>query len=120
MGRGGARYVYWLFIVSGSVLLVGRDHAFELLKIVFCIGLPIATIWACWRCFRLLFDWVATIYVDAEVALSKFVIKRTGVRNWLKIAASLVAVTVASFLYFAGLIALNAPSWVQKLLLATP
>jgi len=119
MGRGGARYVYWLFIVSGSVLLVGRDHIFELLKIVFCIGLPIATIWACWRCFRLLFDWVATIYVDAEVALSKFVIKRTGVRNWLKIAASLVAVTVASFLYFAGLIALNAPSWVQKLLLAT-
>ena len=120
MGRGGARYVYWLFIVSGSVLLVGRDHAFELLKIVFCIGLPIAAIWACWRFFRLLFDWVATIYVDAEVALSKFAISPTGVRNWLKIAASLVAVTVASFLYFAGLIALNAPSAVQKLLLATP
>ena len=70
--------------------------------------------------FRLLFDWVATIYVDAEVALSKLVIKHTGLRNWLKIAASLVAVTVASFLYFAGLIALNAPSAVQKLLLATP
>ena len=120
MGRGGARYVYWLFIVSGSVLLVGRDLAFELLKIVFCIGLPIAAIWACWRFFRLLFDWVATIYVDAEVALSKFVIKHTGLRNWLRIAASLVAVTVASFLYFAGLIALNAPSAVQKLLLATP
>ena len=120
MGRGGARYVYWLFIVIGSVLLVGRDLAFELLKIVFCIGLPIAAIWACWRFFRLLFDWVATIYVDAEVALSKFVIKHTGLRNWLRIAASLVAVTVASFLYFAGLIALNAPSGVQKLLLATP
>ena len=120
MGRGGARYVYWLFIVIGSVLLVGRDLAFELLKIVFCIGLPIAAIWACWRFFRLLFDWVATIYVDAEVALSKLVIKHTGLRNWLKIAASLVAVTVASFLYFAGLIALNAPSAVQKLLLATP
>src|SRR5262245_3616930 len=101
MGRGGARYVYWLFIVSGSVLLVGRDLAFELLKIVFCIGLPMAVIWAFWRCFRLLFDWVATIHVDAEVALSKFVIRHTGVRNWL-IAASLVAVTVASFLYFAG------------------
>jgi hypothetical protein len=42
MGQGGARYVYWLFIVIGSVLLVGRDIAFELLKIVFCIGLPIA------------------------------------------------------------------------------
>jgi hypothetical protein len=119
MGRGGARCVYWLFVI-GSVLLVGRDLAFELLKIVFCIGLPIAAIWACWRFFRLLFDWVATIYVDAEVALSKLVIKHTGLRNWLKIAASLVAVTVASFLYFAGLISLNAPSAVQKLLLATP
>ena len=81
MGRGGARYVYWLFIVIGSVLLVGRDLAFELLKIVFCIGLPIAAIWACWRFFRLLFDWVATIYVDAEVALSKLVIKHTGLRK---------------------------------------
>jgi len=120
MGRGGARSVYWLFIVIGSFLLGGRDLAFELLNIVFCIVLPIAAIWACWRFFRLLFDWVATIYVDAEVALSKLVIKHTGLRNWLKIAASLVAVTVASFLYFAGLIALNAPSAVQKLLLATP
>jgi hypothetical protein len=119
MGRGGARYVYWLFIVFGSVLLLGRDHAVEMLKIVFCIGLPIAFIWACCRFFRLLFDWVATIYVDAEVALSKFVIKHTEPRR-LKIAAGLVAVTVASFLYFAGLIAFNAPSGVQKLLLATP
>src|SRR5262245_21352094 len=119
MGRGGARYVYWLVIVSGGVGLVGRALAVEPLRIALGRGLAMAGLWAFWRCFRLLFDWVATIYVDAEVALSKFVIRHTGVRNWL-IAASLVAVTVASFLYFAGLIALNAPSAVQKLLLATP
>lgn len=117
MGRGGARYVYWLFIVIGSVLFLGRDHAFEMLKIAFCIGLPIAVVWVCCRFFRLLFEWVATMYVDAEVALSKFVIKHP---SWLKIAACLAAVTVVSFLYFAGLIALNAPSGVQNPLLATP
>jgi hypothetical protein len=120
MGRGGARYVYWLLIVIGSVLLLGRGQELEMLKIVFCIGLPIAVVWICCRFFRLLFEWVASMYVDVEVALSKFVIKHPGLRSWLKIAASLAVVTVASFLYFAGLIALNAPSGVQNPLLATP
>jgi hypothetical protein len=120
MGRGRARYVYWLFIVFGIVLLLGRNHALETLKIGFCIGLPIAVIWASWRVFRLLFDWVATMYVGAGVALSKVAIKPTGLRSWLKIAVSIATVTVASFLYFAGFIALNAPPAVQNPILATP
>lgn len=118
MGRG-ISCVYWILIVLGSILLFARDQEFEALKIVFCVGLPIAVVWGCWTIFRLLFGKAASMFADARVALSNLVTQYPRLPNRLKIAAGLAAVMVASFFYFAGLVDLNS-SGLQNSLLATP
>ena len=43
MGWKFARCGYWLVIVVGSLLLFGREQEFHILKIIFGVGLPIAS-----------------------------------------------------------------------------
>jgi hypothetical protein len=62
----------------------------------------------------------ASTFAKAQVALAKVVITYPGWRSRLRVAVCLAAVTVVSFLYFAGLIDLKSVQEVQAALLATP
>ena len=103
MGWKLARCGYWLVIVVGSLLLFGREQEFHFLKIIFGVGLPIAFIWVCCSCFRLLLKGAASRFAEAQVALAKVAITYPGWRRRLKVAGCLAWVTVVSFLYFRGL-----------------
>lgn len=70
MGRQVARCSYWLLIVLGSVLLFAREQEFHILKIVVCVSLPVALIWACCSFFRLMLKRAAATFAEAQVALS--------------------------------------------------
>jgi hypothetical protein len=56
----------------------------------------------------------------AQVGLAKVAVTYPGWGSRLKVAGCLAAVTVASFLYFAGLIDLQSVQGFQTALLATP
>jgi hypothetical protein len=120
MGWKVARCGYWLIIVLGTVLLFGREQEFHILKIIFGVGLPVAFIWACCSSFRLMLKGAASRFAKAQVALAKVVITYPGWRSRLTVAGCLAAVTVVSFLYFAGLLDLNSVQGFQAALLATP
>ena len=118
MGWKVARYGYWLVIVVGSLLLFGHEQEFHILKIVFGIGLPVVFIWVCCSSFRLMLKGAASTFAEAQVGLAKFAITSGG--NRLKVAGCLAAVTVVSFLYFAGLVDLKSVQGFQTALLAIP
>jgi hypothetical protein len=120
MGWKLARGGYWLVIVVGTVLLFGREQEFHILKIVFGVGLPVAFIWACVSSFRLMLKGAASSFAEAQVGLAKVAITYPGWGSRLKVAGCLAAVTVVSFLYFAGLIDLKSVQGFQTALLATP
>jgi hypothetical protein len=120
MGWKIARWGYWLVILIGAVLLFGREQEFHILKIIFGVGLPVAFIWVCCSSFRLLLNRAASTFAKAQVALAKVAITYPGWRRPLKFAGCLAAVTVVSFLYFAGLIDLKSVQGLQTALLATP
>jgi len=118
MGRG-LRCVYWLLIALGSILIFAREQELEALKTVFWVGLPLAAIWGCWTISRLLLAGAGSMFANARIILSA-VIEYPNLPNRLKIAAGLAAVMVASFLYFAGILAWDSPSGLQNSYLATP
>ena len=120
MGWKLARCGYWLVIAAGTVLLFGREQEFHILKIIFGIGLPIAFIWACCNPFRPTLKGAASTCAEAQVALAKVAITYPGWRSRLKVAGCLAAVTVVSFLYFAGLVDLKSVQGFQTALLAIP
>ena len=120
MGWKLARCGYWLVIVVGTVLLFGREQEFHILKIIFGVGLPVAFIWVCCSSFRLMLKGAASTFAKAQVALAKVAITYPGWGSRLKVAGCLAAVTVVSFLYFAGLIDLKSVQGFQTALLATP
>ena len=111
---------YWLVIMLGTVLLFGREQEFHILKIIFGVGLPVAFIWVCCSSFRLLLKGAASTFAKARAALGKVAITYPGWRKPLKFAGCLAAVTVVSFVYFAGLIDLKSVQGFQAALLATP
>ena len=120
MGWKLARCGYWLVIVLGTVLLFGREQEFHILKIVFGVGLPVAFIWVCYSSLRQLLKGAASRFAEAQVALAKVAITHPGWGSRLKVAGCLAAVTVVSFLYFAGLLDLKSVQGFQTALLATP
>ena len=69
---------------------------------------------------RLLLKGAASTFAKAQIALAKVAITYSGWRRPLKVAGCLAAVTVVSFLYFAGLIDLKSVQGFQTALLATP
>ena len=90
----------------GGLLLFGREQEFHILKIIFAVRPPVAFIWVCCSSFRLMLKAVASRFAKAQGALAKGAI-HTWWRSRLKVAGCLAAVTVVSFLYFAGLIDLK-------------
>ena len=62
----------------------------------------------------------ASTFAEAQVGLAKVAITYPGWPSRLKVAGCLAAVTVVSFLYFAGLIDLKSVQGFQTALLATP
>ena len=120
MGWQIARYSYWLLLVVGTILLFGREQEFLLLKIIFGVGLPVAFIWVCCSSFRLMLKGAASTFADAQVGLAKIAITCPGWGSRLKVAGCLAAVTVVSFLYFAGLLDLKSVQGLQTALLAAP
>ena len=120
MGWQIARYSYWLLIVVGTILLFGREQEFHILKIIFGVGLPVAFIWVCCSSFRLMLMGAASTFAEAQTALAKIAITYPGWRSRLRVAGCLAAVTVVSFLYFAGLLDLKSVQGFQSALLATP
>jgi hypothetical protein len=120
MGWKVARCGYWLVIAVGSLLLFGREQEFHILKIIVGIGLPIAFIWASCSSFRLMLMGAAETFAAAQAGLAKVAITYPGWGSRLKVAGCLAAVTVVSFLYFAGLIDLKSVQGFQTALLATP
>jgi hypothetical protein len=120
MGWKVARCGYWLVIGVGTVLLFGREQEFHLLKIIFGVGLPVAFLWVCCSSFRLMLKKAASTFAKAQLALAKVAITYPGWGSRLKVAGCLTAVTVVSFLYFAGLIDLKSVQGLQTALLATP
>ena len=119
MGWKLARGGYWLVIVLGTVLLFGREQEFHILKIIFGVGFPVAFIWVCCSSFRLMLKGAASTFAKAQVRLAKVAITYPGWPSRLKVAGFLAAVTVVSFLYFAGLIDLKSVHGFQTALLAT-
>ena len=115
-----ARCGYWLVIAVGTVLLFGREQEFHILKILFGVGLPVAFIWVCCSSFRLMLMGAAARFAEAQVGLARVAITYPGSGSWLKVAGCLAAVTVVSFLYFAGLIDLKSVEGFQTALLAAP
>jgi hypothetical protein len=101
-------------------LLFAHEQEFLLLKILFCVGLPVTLVWLCYGSLLLMLKGTVSMFVKAQVALSNVAIEYPGWRGQLKIAGCLVAATVASFLYFAGLIDLKSVQGLQDALLATP
>jgi hypothetical protein len=120
MGWKVARCGYWLVIVVSGLLLFGREPEFHILKIIFGVGLPVAFIWVCCSSLRLMLKGAASTFAKAQVALAKVAITSPGWRSRLKVAGCLAAVTVVSFLYFAGLVDLKSMQGFQTALLATP
>ena len=120
MGWKLARCGYWIVIVLGTVLLFRREQEFHLLKIIFGVGLPVAFIWVCCSSFRLMLKGAASRFAEAQAGLAKVAITYPGWRRRLKVAGCLAAVTVVSFLYFAGLVDLKSVQGFQTALLATP
>ena len=120
MGWKLARCGYWLVIVVGSLLLFGREQEFHLLKIIFGVGLPVAFMWLCCSSLRLMLKGAAATFAEAQVGLAKVAIAYPRWQSRLTVAGCLAAVTVVSFLYFAGLIDLNSVQGFQTALLATP
>ena len=120
MGWKVARCGYWLVIAGGTVLLFGRQQEFHILKIVFGVGLPVAFIWVCCSSFRLLLKGASSTFAEAQVVLAKVAITYPGWQRRLKVAGCLAAVTVVSFLYFAGMVDLKSVQGLQTALLATP
>ena len=120
MGWKVARCGYWLVIVLGTVLLFDGEQEFHILKILFGVGLPVAFIWVCCSSFRLMLKGAASTFAKAQGALAKAAITYPGWRRPLKVAGCLAAVTVVSFVYFAGLIDLKSVQGFQTALLATP
>ena len=103
-----------------AVLLFGREQEFHILKIIFGVGLPVAFIWVCCSSFRLMLVGAASTFAEAQVRLANVAITFPGWGSRLKVAGCLAAVTVVSFLYFAGLIDLKSVQGFQTALLATP
>ena len=62
----------------------------------------------------------ASTFAEAQAGLAKLAISYPGWRSRLIVAGCLAAVTVVSFLYFAGLIDLKSVQGFQTALLATP
>ena len=120
MGWKVARYGYWLVIAVGSLLLFSHEQEFHILKIILGVGLPVALIWVCCTSFRLMLKGAAATFAEAQVGLAKFPIAYPGWASRLKVAGCVAAVTVVSFLYFAGLIDLKSVQGFQTALLATP
>ena len=120
MGWKVARCGYWLVIVVGTVLLFGRQQEFHILKIIFGVGLPVAFVWVCYSSFRLMLKGAASTFAEAQVALAHVAITYPGWQKRLKVAGCLAAMTVVSFLYFAGLVDLKSVQGFQAALLATP
>jgi hypothetical protein len=120
MGWKVARCGYWLVIAVGSLLLFGREQEFHILRIILGVGLPVAFIWVCCSSFRLLLKGAASRFAKAQGALAKVAITYPGWESRLKVAGCLAAVTVVSFLYFAGLIDPKSVQGLQSALLATP
>ena len=118
MGRG-LTCAYWLLIAVGSTLIFARKLELEALKTIFLVGLPLAAIWGCWAISRLLVGGAGSMFADARVTFSA-VIEHPNLPNWIKIAAGLAVVMVASFLYFAGMVDWNSSSGLQDSYLATP
>jgi hypothetical protein len=118
MGWKVARCGYWLVIAVGSLLLFGREQEFHILKIIFGVGLPVAFVWVCFSSLQLLLKGAASTFAKAQVALAKVANTYPGWRSRLKVAGCLAAVTVVSFLYFAG--SLESVQGLQTALLATP
>jgi hypothetical protein len=106
--------------VVGTVLLFGLEQEFHILKIIVGVGLPVAFIWACFSSFRLMLKGAASRFAKAKAALAQVATTCPGWRRPLKVAGCLVAVTVVSFLYFAGLIDLKSAQGLQSALLAAP
>ena len=69
---------------------------------------------------RLLLKGAASTFAKAQIALAKVANTYPGWRSRLKIAGCLAAVTVVSFLYFAGSLDLRSVQGLQTALLATP
>ena len=120
MGWKVARCGYWLVIAVGSLLLFAHEQEFHILKIIFGVGFPVAFIWVCCSSIRLLLKGAASRFARTQVALAKVAITYPGWQRRLKVAGCLAAVTVVSFLYFAGLIDLNSVQGFQTALLAAP
>jgi hypothetical protein len=120
MGWKVARCGYWLVIVVGAVLLFGHEQEFHILKIIFGVSLPVAFVWVCFSSFRLLLKGTASTFAEAQAGLAKVAITYPGWGSRLKVAGCLAAVTVVSFLYFAGLIDLKSVQGLQTALLAAP
>jgi hypothetical protein len=120
MGWKVARCGYWLVVAGGTVLLFGRQQEFHILKIVFGVGLPVAFIWVCCSSFWRMLMGAASRFAKAQVALANVAITYPGWRSRLKVGGCLAAVTVVSFLYFAGLIDLKSVQGFQTALLAIP
>ena len=118
MGWKVARCGYWLVIVGGTVLLFGRQQEFHILKIIFGVGLPVAFLWVCCSSFRLMLMGAAATFAEAQAGLAKVAIRYPGWGSRLKVAGCLAAVTVVSFLYFAGLIDLKSVQGFQTAILA--
>jgi hypothetical protein len=115
-----ARSGYWLLVTAGGLLLFGHQQEFRILVIVICLGLPVALIWVCCHSFRLMFKRAASLLAEAKLALSNIAVKYPAISRRVKVAGVLAAVTVVSFLYFAGLIDLKSVQGLQTALLATP
>ena len=120
MGWKVARCGYWLVIAVGSLLLFAHEQEFHILKIIFGVGFPVAFIWVCCSSIRLLLKGAASRFARTQVALAKVAITYPGWQRRLKVAGCLAAVTVVSFLYFAGLIDLKSVQGFQTALLAAP
>ena len=118
MGRG-VTCAYWLLIAVGSTLIFARELELEALQTVFWVGLPLAAIWVCLTISRLLFAGAGSMFADARLTLSAMT-EHPNLSNRLKIAAGLVVVMVASFVYFAGLVDWHSSPGLQDSYLAAP
>jgi hypothetical protein len=87
----------------GTVLLLGREQEFHILKIIFGVGLPVAFIWACCTSFRLMLKGAAARFAEAQSELAKFAITYPGWANRLKVAVLRCRGDGGEFSLFRGL-----------------
>ena len=95
----------------------GREQEFHILKIIFGVGLPVAFIWACCSSFRLMLMGAAGAVRRGAGRAGEGRDLYAGWREAAQGAGCLAAVTVVSFLYFAGLIDLKSVQGFQTALL---